>query len=89
MKPHPAPAREALRLLGRAPEQTCLIGDSLTDIEAAHGVGGLSSRTPELLPTPSGCAKPTQPGIINDIATPTSLMAATPRRTVPSATLDA
>lgn len=39
MKPDPFPVREAVRELGAEPAECVLIGDSETDIEAAHAAG--------------------------------------------------
>lgn len=42
MKPSPHPLLEAASLLGAAPERTVLIGDSVTDIEAARAAAARS-----------------------------------------------
>ncbi|GAB3068463.1 HAD family hydrolase [Micromonospora schwarzwaldensis] len=39
MKPDPFPVREAVRELGASPAECVLVGDSETDIEAAHAAG--------------------------------------------------
>lgn len=39
MKPSPWPLGTAMRKLGQPPEQALYVGDSLSDIEAAHAVG--------------------------------------------------
>ncbi|GAA3772202.1 HAD family hydrolase [Micromonospora maritima] len=39
MKPDPFPVREAVRELGAEPAECVLVGDSETDIEAAHAAG--------------------------------------------------
>jgi HAD superfamily hydrolase (TIGR01509 family) len=39
MKPNPHPVLDAVRTLGAEPESCVLIGDSLSDIEAAHAAG--------------------------------------------------
>ena len=41
-KPDPAPVLEALRLLGAAPEESVMIGDSEIDIVAGRGAGTLT-----------------------------------------------
>jgi phosphoglycolate phosphatase len=38
-KPHPQPLLEACKRLGAAPQQSCMIGDSRVDIEAAANAG--------------------------------------------------
>lgn len=39
LKPDPAPVREALRLLGAAPGEAVMVGDTTFDVGAAHGAG--------------------------------------------------
>lgn len=39
MKPHPGPVLDAIRSLGALPAHCTLVGDSLTDIDAAHAAG--------------------------------------------------
>nr|WP_255474572.1 HAD-IA family hydrolase [Micromonospora sp. AMSO31t] len=39
MKPNPGPVLDAVRALGVAPGRCTLVGDSLSDIEAAHAAG--------------------------------------------------
>ncbi|TDO39310.1 HAD family hydrolase [Paractinoplanes brasiliensis] len=39
MKPHPGPIRDAVRILGASHAYCTLVGDSLTDIEAAQAAG--------------------------------------------------
>jgi len=38
-KPHPAPVLKALELLNAKPEETIMVGDSIFDIQCAHGAG--------------------------------------------------
>ena len=39
VKPHPEHLETALRLLGAAPERTCMVGDHPSDVQAGHAVG--------------------------------------------------
>ncbi|MCU7724564.1 HAD family phosphatase [Actinoplanes sp. KI2] len=74
MKPHPGPVLDAARYLGAAPADCTLIGDSLTDIEAARAAGvrvvGYANRTWKVAAFASADAVVTSMGHLAEVLAP-------------------